>query len=87
MKTNQNTSTKLRMLTLIGLLSISCGAHALCMNADGSLDDISMETALVDRALLPACEVQPSVQTTTPQEPSTQVTSQAVKPAALNGLP
>lgn len=58
MKTNQAISNVLKPLVLATLLAINSGAHALCVNPSGSLDDSSMETAIIDRSLLPACVAQ-----------------------------
>ena len=58
LKTQKIASQHMWRLAFVALLGISGGAQALCLNADGSLDDSSMNTASIDRSLLPACNVQ-----------------------------
>lgn len=56
MKTNLTISRTLQTLAFIGLLSVSAGAYALCMNADGTLDDLSVSPGTINVEMLPACE-------------------------------
>lgn len=75
----------LRTVFVAGLLGLGSGAHALCLNADGSLDDGSMNTAVIDRGLLPACESPqiapaPAPQSTKPQADMAAPAQQTVTP-------
>ena len=81
-KAQQTTSKHMRIVALVAVLGISSGAHALCLNADGSLDDSSMNTASIDRGLLPACQVQLTapVQVTGPQEPIAKPAAEPAQP-------
>jgi len=84
MKTKLTKSTTQSSLVFAILLGISSGVHALCVNADGSLDDGSMETALIQRDLLPICEAQPVVpalkaQSSAPTVPAGNAESEPVK--------
>ena len=85
-KTQQTASKYLRAVAIAALLGISSGAHAVCVNADGSLDDSSMDSALIDRGMLPACEVQASApaqvaapQVAKPQEHTAKSATESVQ--------
>ena len=81
-KTQKIASQHLRRLAFVALLGISGGAQALCLNADGSLDDSSMNTASIDRGLLPACNVQTKapVQVSEPREPAAKPSDETAQP-------
>ena len=81
-KAQQITSKHMRTLALVAVLWISSGTHALCLNADGSLDDSSMNTASIDRGLLPACKVQLTApaQVVEPQEPTAKPAAEPAQP-------
>lgn len=53
-------SRSLPVVTAVFILGISGGAQALCLNQDGSLDDVSMNTESLDAELLPSCDSQQS---------------------------
>jgi hypothetical protein len=72
MNANHTKFSTLKALAIVALLGISSGAHALCRNTDGSLDDPSMDTSAGDLNMLPTCEAQP-----TKPAPSAQVSTQA----------
>jgi hypothetical protein len=76
----KTTSKYLRVLAITTLLSISCGAHALCVNPDGSLDDRSMNTASIDREMLPACEIPQPTPTEATQPRAAKTQGSATKP-------
>lgn len=78
----KHTTRILRALTLAALLGLSNGAHALCVNADGSLDDHSMDTAAIDRGLLPSCEVQVPATAIVSEPRAVKADEPVAKPAA-----
>ena len=64
--------------TLAALFTLSFTAQALCINPDGSLDDSSMESALIDKGLLPECAAR-KVPDSTVQKPTTEDSKQRSK--------
>ena len=45
-----------QQIALLLVTLIASNAHALCLKEDGSLDDSSMNTASIERHLLPMCD-------------------------------
>lgn len=74
MTTKQKTFNTLRTAAIAAFLGLSSGANALCLNVDGSLDDRSMESAAIDRTMLPACvpEEREAAKTSLPQGEKTE---------------
>lgn len=85
--TQQIASKNLRALAIAVILGVSSGAHALCLNPDGSLDDSSMNTASIDRGLLPACEVPQPTATQVMQPKNVKPQESVAKPAAESVKP
>ena len=74
----------MRAMALAALLGISSdAADALCLQADGSLDDISINADYIARDMLPACEAQSGslIQASDPPvaQPKELIAKQAVK--------
>ena len=81
-QTQKTASKRMRAMALAVLLGISGAADALCLQADGSLDDISMNADYIARDMLPACGAQSGslIQASDPQVAQPQLfTKQAVK--------
>jgi hypothetical protein len=78
------------------LLGAAANAPALCMNPDGSLDDVSVPEEGIDLYMLPACKdqavevagiSQAVTETTTQQKPAPSQSAEAAKPGGKRVSP
>ena len=81
MMTKQKAFNTLSAVAIAALMGLSSGANALCLNANGSLDDSSMETAAIDRGMLPACEAEKPAPAKSPEPQTVKTEEPTAKPA------